>query len=262
MDLFFTLKKLIGWLISPLPISISLAVFGYVLLYCANVKPKWPKMFIGCGLLLLLVSSLPIVSHSLIKPIEFSVKKFDAVKMPTVDNIIVLGCYSTEDKALPDIANIHECSLYRIVEAYRLSKVYPKAAVILSGWGKGEERIYSHPEYLANYLIKLGLEPQRIMLSVGNKDTVDEAIALAKYMRGKKNLLVSSASHFKRINKIFGQQKLDFTPVPTEYLTKDEIKWHWHLLLPQASALHTSQRAWYEYLGNAWESLKQMFASS
>ncbi|WP_440903450.1 ElyC/SanA/YdcF family protein [Catenovulum sp. SX2] len=262
MGLFFTLKKLIGWLVSPLPVSITFMVIGYWLMFNPKIKIKWSKIFIGCGLALLTLSSLPIVSHSLIKPIEFSVKKFDDSSTKLVDNIVVLGCYSTEDEALPQIANIHECSLYRIVEAFRLSKVYPNAAVILSGWDSGENRIYSHPEYLANYLIKLGLERERILLSVGNNDTKDEAVALAQYMHDKKNLVVSSASHFKRINKIFAQQKLDFTAVPTEYLTKDEVQWHWHLVLPQANALYTSQRAWYEYLGNTWESLKLMFASS
>ncbi|EWH11126.1 hypothetical protein DS2_04695 [Catenovulum agarivorans DS-2] len=262
MDFLFALKKIIGLVLSPLPLSLILIVIGYVFLFKQSVKVLWAKSFIGSGLFILFLSSLPIFSHVLIKPIEFSVKKFDASKMPVADNIVVLGCYSTEDKALPQIANIHECSLYRIVEAYRLSKVYPQAAVILSGWDKGDDRTYSHPEYLANYLIRLGLPPQRITLSVGNRDTVDEANALAKHMRGKNNLIVSSASHFKRINKIFAQQKLDFTPVPTEYLTKDKVHWHWQLFLPQANALYTSQRAWYEYLGNSWESIKQMFASS
>lgn len=260
MDLFFILKKIVGWLVSPLPIAILLISIGYARVLRSQLDRQWPKYIMGLGLIILIGSSLPLISHMMIHPIEFSVDKFDEASISKVDNIVVLGCYNSEDEAIPEIANIHECSLYRIIEAYRLSKIYPEASMILSGLAAEEDKKYSHPEYLANYLTKLGLNSNRLILLPGSKDTVEEAVALSEYMDGKSNLLVSSASHFKRIQKIFAKQKLDFVPVPTEYLTKYQMRWHWQLLLPQANSLSTSQRAWYEYLGNAWESLKQFFA--
>lgn len=253
MDILFFIKKMLGVIISPLPICCFIILAGLIILFRAKSELKQIKRAKWCitiGMLLLLLVSSPIVSFTFLRPLETVYPKFQDVVKP-VDNIVVLGCYNTEDAALPIVANVKPCSLYRIVEAARLAIIYQEAKIILSGWKKKESREYSHPGYLAQLLMSLGVDKERIILIEENKDTSEEAISLKSIAEGKSNLLVSSASHLKRAVKIFDAQGIRVIPVPAEYLTR-EGEWSFHALVPSGEAINNSQRAFYEILGNIW----------
>lgn len=253
MDILFTIKKVLGVIISPFPICCFIIFVGLIILFKAKRdlnKIRRAKCFLSIGILLLLLISSPIVSFQLLRPIETVYVKYQDVEQ-SVDNIIVLGCYNTEDASLPLVANIKPCSLYRVVEAARLARVYPEAEIILSGWQKTKGREYSHPAYMAQLLISLGIDEERIVLKEQNNDTSEEAISLKSIAVGKSNLLVSSASHLKRAVKIFDAQGITVTPVPAEFLAR-EVGGSFHALFPSGDAINNTQRAFYELLGNIW----------
>ncbi|GEM_PF-1457974 len=257
MEALFSVKKVLGTLLSPLPLSVLFFVICVILLFNSNTHCKKLKVCFISGFGLLLVASLPITSFYFLRPLESAYPKY-VDQLEKVDNIVVLGCYHSNDKQLPAIANIYPCSMYRIIEALRLSRVYPQSQVYLTGWESKNAEHLSHPEYLADVLIQLGLESERLTTIVGSKDTQEEVRALAPHLEHKINLVVSSASHFTRAMRLFEELKLDLdiTPVPAEYLThKDEV-WSWRLFVPDPDALQVSKRALYEYLGNIWIRLK------
>ncbi|WP_143871021.1 ElyC/SanA/YdcF family protein [Catenovulum sediminis] len=254
MDLLFAVKKLIAAFIAPLPLTIALMITAYVLLLHImdnHSARRYAKYFSLASILVLMIVSLPITSDILIRPLEqYSPRYQDALKQ--VDNIVVLGCYNTEFDSRSDIANVRPCSLYRLNEAIRLSRVYPQAKLILSGWSKKGTTRFDHSEFLAKVAISLGVNRARLVLLNGSKDTNQEAKNLASIMLNKNNLVVSSASHFKRIDAIFSHYNIRYTAVPAEYLASADTFVSWKQLIPSARALHTSERAIYEYLGNIW----------
>lgn len=258
MEALFSVKKVLGAFLSPLPLSILLLAICAILLFASETQRKKFKVSFIFGFGLLLVASLPFTSFYLLRPLETAYPKYED-QLDKVDNIVVLGCYNSNDKQLPAIANIHPCSMYRIIEALRLSRVYPQSQLYLTGWESKDAQQLSHPEYLAKVMIRLGLDSERLTTIVGSKDTEDEVRALAPYLKNKVNLVVSSASHFTRAMRLFDEFQLDITPVPAEYLTHKDGIWSWRLFLPDPDALQVSQRAVYEYLGNIWVRLKSSF---
>lgn len=261
MDILYTVKKVVGFVISPLPLSISVLIVASLLVCLKPMVSRAAKHVLLCGVVALLLFSSPIVANYWLNIFESQVSPYED-QLTEVDNIIVLGCYNTEDSSRPLISNIHECSLYRLTEAVRLAKIYPQAKLVLTGMDATHGRLYSHPKYSSIFLVGQGIEEKRIHLLEGALDTEQESVLLKPLMRSKSNLLISSASHFKRIKKIFNQQKLDFVAVPTEYLSRSSIEFNWVLLIPDYSALKASKRAMYEMLGNMWIDLKEYFATN
>ncbi|WAJ70679.1 ElyC/SanA/YdcF family protein [Catenovulum adriaticum] len=260
MEFLFSVKKILGVLISPLPVSVLLLIAGSVLLLkTAQFQyRKYVKIFIFSGVGLLILASSPITAFYLLRPIETAYPKYQD-ELKKVDNIVVLGCYHSSDKQLPDIANVHPCSLYRLIEALRLSRVYPSAQLYLTGWQSDDEHKMSHPEYSAKILMSLGVDRHRITAIEGSKDTEEEVLVLKPVLRHKQTLVVSSASHFYRAMKLFDAHNVKVTPVPIEYLTHKGGPWSWRLLIPDPDALQMTQRAIYEYLGNIWVNVKSEF---
>lgn len=260
MEFLFSVKKILGVLISPLPMTVCILMVGGVFLLKTpkSQYSKQVKILTISGIALLVIASSPITAFYLLRPIEIAYPKYQD-ELKQVDNIVVLGCYHSSDKKLPDIANVHPCTLYRLIEALRLSRVYPSAQLYLTGWDSDDTHKMSHPEYSAKILMSLGVDKHRMTIIEGSKDTEDEVLVLKPVLKHKQNLVVSSASHFYRAMKLFDAHNVKVTPVPIEYLTHKSGDWNWHLLIPDPDALQMTQRAVYEYLGNAWVNIKSEF---
>ncbi|OZG73415.1 hypothetical protein BTA51_10325 [Hahella sp. CCB-MM4] len=255
MDTLFFFKKLIGSFVSPVPIVVFLLFCG---LYFHFVKQRYllSGRFFGSALFLLLLFSIPIIPGSLLRPLELEYPAFNDPPIH-VDNIMVLGCWNNEDEKLPEVSRIAPCSLYRVVEAFRLSRVYPDAKVILSGHKvPGFEA--SHPDYSADFLVSLGLDRKRIEVLAGSKDTESEADLVKPVSVGKSNLLITSADHMKRAVNIFDSVGIQVIPVPVGHLTSRGKTLSYHVFTPDATALALSETVIYEFLGNLWFTVKQL----
>lgn len=257
MDTLFAFKKMIGVCLSPLPLISLLFVIGLYFVCRKNQNMRLGCSCLVLSLVTLLMLSSPIVSALWVNSFEEYVPPYQD-HLKSVDNIVVLGCYNSEDPQLPMVANIHECSLYRLIEAKRLSLIYPQAKIILTGMKETDARAYSHPEYSAKMLKSIGVAKHRIVILNNNKDTESEAESLAPVIKQQVNLVVSSATHFRRIEQIFSKLGIVYTAVPSEYLSVSQFTWNWRLLLPSVDALKASERAMYESLGNAWISIKKL----
>ncbi|MCU4675569.1 YdcF family protein [Catenovulum sp. 2E275] len=213
------------------------------------------KSFFISSLFLFTIASLPVTSFYLLRPLETAYPKYQD-QFNHIDNIVVLGCYNSFDDEVPDISNIYPCSLYRLVEAVRLSLVYPKANILLSGKTNDEEGNVSHPEFSLKLLTQLGVDSARVVIINGPKDTEEEVLALKQHIQGSANLVISSASHFIRVVRLFEEYGIAITPVPIEYLTRGGEQNSWFGFIPNPDALKASQRACYEYLGITWIMIK------
>lgn len=258
MDFFFLFKKLVGGFFTPLPIVFLLLSYGIYQLY--KGKSRQGLLCSLAGLSLLLVTSMPIVGGAVLRQYEFAYEKLniqDLKKEP--EYIVVLGCWHSSDEQLPLVAKIHQCSLARIVQGVQFWHKFPNSKLVFSGFS-GKAGKPSHPEVNAQLAMDLGVPESQIILSIGNKDTAEEARVLSKTLAESPFILITSASHIPRSVRLFKAQGLSPIPSPAEYLS-GHGSFSWQVLVPRASAIEQTERAMYEFLGNAWISIKLFFQS-
>lgn len=259
MALGFLLKKLIGALLMPLPISMILACAA--LYYCVTHQLKKAKYAGITAVSLLLFFSLPLTSQFLIHPLEFRYPKLpleDATYIAELqpDFIVVMGCWHSDDDQLPIVAKLDQCSLPRVVQAAQIWHQYPAAKLIFSGTA-GRNGNLSDPAINAELAQALGVEQSKVILLEGSKDSVDEVNSHKKLVAGTRFIVVSSATHMKRLDMLY--QSVGLTPImsPSEYVSSHGFLTI-HSFIPSASSLKQSERALYEYMGITWTFLKSL----
>jgi uncharacterized SAM-binding protein YcdF (DUF218 family) len=250
MDLFL-LKKIIGLLIMPLNIVILLLLLAIILNY---YKQKWSLYSLILATSVLLFSSLPPVSDTLMAPIENQYVAFSRSSNP-VDYIVVLGCSHTSDYALPATSELLPCSLQRLVEAIRIFRLHPEAQVITSGHG-GNDNV-TNAEKVKQAAILLGIPEHKILVENFPKDTEEEAELIAPRVRGKNVVLVTNADHMPRAFNYFKQQGIEVIAAPasrwTKGLGRDK---NWKYYIPRTSSLMQTTHAWYESIGRLVQWIK------
>lgn len=249
----FTLKKLISFFLMPLNIIVLLFIIGFIL---SVKKSRFAKYGYVSGAVFLVLASLPIVSNSLMAPLE---KQFSAYQKTDpasqVNFIIVLGCYHYSDRALPATMQLKTCSLQRLVEAVRISILHPEAQIITSGAG------FNNPESNADIMkqaaISLGVAESKLQSYGVAKDTEEEAKYLAEIVKKQPSILVTNADHMRRALNYFTAQGVNVTPAPASFWVKGEHDSTFGLFKPNVGSLEKFTRAWYEYLGLIVQWLKQ-----
>ncbi len=238
----FPLKKLIGILLTPLNISLILLFIAIIFL---KYNPKLSIRFLISGFLVLLLSSSPIISNSLIKPIEDSFPVFQK-QQANLDYIVVLGCSHTTDHKRPVLTQLKVCSLHRLMEAHRIFQLHPEATLITSGYAFTDE--VSNAKKVKEAAISIGIPENKIMIEERPKDTKEEAELMYPLLKDKRFALVTNAIHMPRAYRYFQEQQLDPIPAPTGFMYKggDNIELHF---TPNSSALQETTTAFYEILG-------------
>lgn len=232
-------------LLMPIGTSIALTLLG---LWLLKHRPRLGKGLIALSALYLATMSWPPIANNLLRPFENQYQAFDLQQ--EVDIIVVLGgCHAT-DSDMPAAAQLCSTSLYRLVEGLRILQANSEALLFLSGY-EGTNSL-SHAEVLYDIALSLGINPERIRTFTEPKDTEEEAQMMAPYLKDKRFVLISEASHLPRAMVFFQQQGLKPLPAPAVRLSSDEFG-----LRLEANALMKSERAVYEQLGQWWQHLKQ-----
>jgi uncharacterized SAM-binding protein YcdF (DUF218 family) len=170
-----------------------------------------------------------------------------------VDYILVLGSGHISDKTLPITSQISTTALTRLSEGIRHYNRLADVKLVVSGYG-GRRDTNSHASMEKRAARALGVESDDIIMFETPKDTYEEAVAMKKVAANKPFILVTSASHMPRAIKIFKEQGLNPIAAPTDYQVRSERGW---LLMPSGEGLCNSDLAFHEYLGLAWEWVKQ-----
>lgn len=245
--LTFYLKKLIGNLLMPLPLTLLLLIAAFLL---AKAKPKLSRFSIFLAVLLLAITSFHPSSNKLIQPFEEGFAGFN-LSQP-VDAVVVLGGCHSSNASLPPAAQLCSSSLFRLVEGLRILQTNPEASLVLSGYAATDER--PHAEVMQEVALSMGVTATRIIVYPTPKDTQEEAQVMQPYLQGKSFALVTEASHLPRAVKFFQQQGLNPLPAPALKLSADKADWR-----ISAFAAVKSERAFYEFWGSWWQRLKNSF---
>lgn len=254
MDLF-VLKKVISIFIMPINMV-------FILLFLAIIyfkkRPKVSFKYLISAVLLLLLSSMPIISNTLMVTIEDNYEAFTRSSKP-VDYIVILGNGHSSNDALPVTSQLQISSLQRLVEALRIYKIHPEARIITSGYA-GDDPV-SNAEKMKQSLVLLGVSEQKIITENFPKDTEEEAQLISPRVQGANVVLITNADHMPRSMKYFQLQGVFPIAAPTGYWVRGlNDKSEWIDFVPSSKKLQQTTIAWYESLGRLVQWFKELFS--
>ncbi len=247
--MLFTIKKIVGTLLMPLPLGFALLLVGLVLY-------RYGRKKLALGLLGLVLAcwwalSTPIVSILLTAPLEAEYQAYDG---EAVDFVVVLGGYHASDEQIPISSLLSATSLTRLMEGISVLQRNPGARLLLSGYAADDE--LSHAEALARVAAHFGVPREIMQLQEAPRDTVSEARAWSALLRGQRFALVTSATHMPRAMRLFELQGLSPVAAPTNFVAAGSLKYSWRNWMPRGYSLYRTEQAWHEYLGLLWIKIK------
>ncbi|CBG87767.1 envelope biogenesis factor ElyC [Citrobacter rodentium] len=250
--MLFTLKKVVGGLLLPLPFLLLVMGVGLALLWFSRFQ-KTGKGLIALSWLALLLLSLQPVADGLLRPIETRYPTWQATQK--VDYIVVLGGGYTWNPQWAPSSNLLNNSLPRLNEGIRLWRANPGAKLIFTG-ARALTNPVSTAEAGARVAESLGVPRSDIIVLDRPKDTEEEAAAVKQTIGDTPFLLVTSASHLPRAMIFFQQAGTHPLPAPANQMAIDSPLNPWERAIPSPYWLMHSDRVGYETLGRLWQWLK------
>ncbi|QIG06636.1 envelope biogenesis factor ElyC [Proteus sp. ZN5] len=254
--MLFLLKKYVAGFLMPLPLLLLIAFFALALLWFTRWQ-KTGKSLLTVVLVLLTILGIQPVADTLLMPSE---KEYQARyelrenSLPDVNYIVVLGGGFTYNPDWAPSSNLLNNSLFRVAEGVRLYYRNPNSIMIFTG-GAGVNQI-SSAEVAAQVAQSLGVPAERTIALSTPKDTEEEAYEVDKLIGKKPFLLVTSANHLARAERFFLARGMKPIVAPANQLAISSPLHPWEKYFPSATYFQHSERAWYEFLGSMWQSVK------
>ncbi len=222
------------WLLDPL--SLLFFVLLAVLLYSV-LRPhtRWLRFMLISSVSLLMFVSSPSIVNRMVLQLEMVYPSAQRCEAPSA---IVLLAGGVDSKArLPtQFELMSRASLGRATAAWRVSEQYTDIPIVVSG---GVLKRVAEADVLSNYLLALGVEPQRILKETGSRTTFENAINVERLLSGMKIqtpvLLVTSALHMPRSVATLSKLGLDSCAYPVQRIGIVDAPWF--ALIPQTTAL-------------------------
>ncbi|WP_022943099.1 ElyC/SanA/YdcF family protein [Psychromonas hadalis] len=254
----FLLKKWIGGLLMPLPLFLSLFLIALILLFFTR-KQKIAKLLLVCSFTFIFVLSLMPVAEKMTHALErkhLPILQLDSNQ--AFDYILLLGSGGIADPSLPVNSQLSTVANNRFMEALRLYQSNPNATLVVSGSGFGD--LKSHAQMLQELAVIMGIAVENIIRLDKSLDTDDEAKKMSEIIRGKKSVLVTSASHMDRALNLFYKYGTAPIAAPTHFRAKNRIgEIPSYYYIPSAYQLDKTRAAWHEYLGRLQSWIKRLF---
>lgn len=255
--MFFWLKKLLGYVLMPVPVCLALLTAGAILMFSKR-RARLGRTLVLVATALLLLFSNKLFSAWLVRPLEIrypSIPEYRAgsplpPSLAACQYVLVLGAGNGNQPGLSALNQLSPGALSRIAEAARLLRLLPDAKLVLSGPAVGGNP--SHAVVLGRAALSLGVEERRIVFIEKVRDTEDESLAARALIGDAPFALVTSAWHMPRAMALFRHAGMDPVACPADYTARDDGKWRWDDLLFDVPSLDRSTCAVRERLGYLW----------
>ena len=203
------LHKILPLIFSPLMLVIGLIILGIIF----NIRK-----FTLIGIIILIFSSLPIISNKFIAYLEKDYKPIEISEIENVDAIVVL---SGMIKVVGDEENLKyefTDSVDRFFAGLDLFNNNKSPILILTRgkmpWSVG----IAEGEYLKVLAIKYGVPEENIILTDEVQNTDQEAKSIKEILtENSKIILVTSAFHMPRAEKVFKAENINLIPFPVDF---------------------------------------------
>ena len=235
--LFFVFSKLVQFCIEPLNWLIVFVALS--LLFLSLRKPHLCKRFLLFALAdLLLIGWLP-TSEVFLRALEDSVPKVQLAQILEADfgGIIILGGAIEGGEIAVERGEISiYSSAERVTKAFELIRKYPDLPFIFSGFsGRVSPKGISEADAFKQLVAEQGLPDKNAHYENQSRNTYENVILMKPMILefGSKGvndapkpwLLITSASHMYRSQRIFQKQGIEVILVPVDYQTSKQLRW-------------------------------------
>jgi uncharacterized SAM-binding protein YcdF (DUF218 family) len=203
------LHKILPTFVLPIMLVIILIIIGLI-------KNKKKLIYIAIGFLYII--STPIFSNNFFKLVEGSEYRKPISAIDSADAIVVLsGMLGINE--LEDSTYIEWGDPDRFFGGIALFKAGKAQKLVFTGgkmpWGKVKK---TEGEVLKEYAISNGIPFEKILLTKDVENTEDEAMAVKELINpNKRIILVTSAYHMYRAQRLFEKQGFEVIPYKVDY---------------------------------------------
>ena len=241
------LHKILPLIFSPLMLVIGLIVLGIIF----NLRK-----FSLVGIIVLILSSLPIISNKFIAYLE---KDYQPIEIADVENVDAIVVLSGMIRVIGDEENLKyefTDSVDRFFAGLDLFNNNKSPILILTRgkmpWSLG----IAEGEYLKELAIKYGVSEENIILTDEVQNTDQEAKAIKKILtENAKIILVTSAFHMPRAEKVFKAANINVIPFPVDFQSS-KLKTTIMDFIPSAVSLFDTSHFVREMIGRLYYNLK------
>ena len=241
------LHKILPLIFSPLMLVIGLIILGIIF----NLRK-----FSLIGIIILILSSLPIISNKFIAYLE---KDYQPIEIADVENVDAIVVLSGMIRVIGDEENLKyefTDSVDRFFAGLDLFNNNKSPILILTRgkmpWSIG----IAEGEYLKELAIKYGVSEENIILTDEVQNTDQEAKAIKEILtEDAKIILVTSAFHMPRAEKVFKAANINLIPYPVDF-QNSKSKTTMMDFIPSAGSLFDTSHFVREMIGRLYYNLK------
>jgi uncharacterized SAM-binding protein YcdF (DUF218 family) len=248
------LSKLLTTLLNPVGAALLLLACGLLFTFVWR-KARAAAVFFACAFAVLLVFSLPITEHLLLRGLEGRYRPQSEYGQASA--VVLLGGF-TRGRIPPRLFAETTIDANRAFGAVRVWRQGAAPKMMLTGglldWTT-EESISEADNMLEILSGFFGIDSADVLLDGRAQNTRDNARytreALEAAGLGLDIILVTSAYHTPRAVAVFEKAGFKVTPAPAGYIANSVFSRKPLLWLPGASSLFSSSIALHEYIGLA-----------
>lgn len=261
--MLFWLKKVVGFWLMPVPLSLALLAAGAGLLYFTRRKKLGRGLVIAGGLWLLVCSNvgvgtwlvLGLEAHYPAQP-AFSADAPLPASLARCSYVAVLGGGHGVVAGWPANNQLSESALSRIVEGVRIVRRLPDARLIVSGPADERDGGPTHASLLRDVAVSLGVPRDHIIEIDTARDTEAEAAAIGVITHGAPVALVTSAWHMPRAMALCRRQGIDALACSADFVARPpRLRWT-DFAICNLDGLERSTKGIYERIGATWSHLR------
>jgi len=242
------LHKILPVFLSPIFVVLALSVIGLV---------TRRRAFVIASVCLLYLASMPIVSESLFKRVEQTSERSLPSEVPEADAIVALSAGMGWAKTKTGyVAQWPTPS--RFLGGFDLFMAGKAPLLVFTGgkmpWQGGDE---TEGEVLKRYAQLMQVPADKILVTDKASNTEQEALGAQRLLHpsSKKIILVTSAFHMPRAQKIFEHLGFSVIPFPVDIRVEGDTLTLMSFL-PDPRALYATHTALHEMLGRLYYQLK------
>lgn len=242
------LHKILPVFLSPIFIVLALSVIGLV---------TRRRAFVIASVCFLYLTSMPIVSETLFKRAEFMSERLSPNEVPEADAIVVLSAGMAWIKTQTGFT-AQWPTPNRFLGGVDLFKAGKAPVLVFTGgkmpWQGGDE---TEGEVLKRYAQLMQVPAEKILVTDKAENTEQEAVGSKRLLQpsSKKIILVTSAFHMQRAQKMFEHLGFSVFPFPVDSRVQgDDLTLM--SFLPDPRALYATHTVLHEMLGRLYYQLK------
>lgn len=242
------IMELIYAVLDPLALFSILLVSWLLLRFSGVDFSAREVMFPVFLLLLLMIISAPAVVNPLLTSYEARLTEYQCENTEGLPIVVLGGGVDGRAESPDQIEYMKPATFDRVIGAYRLAQLSPSSDIYLSG---GEYRMVAESKMMANFLGKLGIDSNRVVLDDVSRNTFENAVEVRQLLQARGMeatvLLVTSAVHMYRASASFRSMGVEVCPAAVGYLGLHDVPAF--ALLPQSSALRKTAALLHEVIG-------------